>query len=314
MTSAIETFRLTKRYGSTTAVADLSLRVEPGQVFGFLGPNGAGKSTTIRMLLALQRPTGGRAALLGLDAAADSVAVHRRVGYLPGDLELFPRLTGRQHIAWFARARGMDAGPAARQLVDRFQVVTDRPVRELSKGNRQKIGLVLAFLHRPELLVLDEPTSGLDPLMQHEFESLLRETAAEGRTVFLSSHELDEVQRIADRIAIIKQGRLVAEDTVDGLRRAAPQKMQVRFPRSVDPAELSAVNGVTVTASDGPRVTLEVAGEIAPVLKVIASHDPVDLISRPPGLDELFLGFYRDSPQHQSPQGQSPPGEASHAR
>jgi ABC-2 type transport system ATP-binding protein len=280
------------------------LRVEPGQVFGFLGPNGAGKSTTIRMLLALQRPTRGRAVLLGLNAAADSAEVHRRVGYLPGDLELFPRLTGRQHITWFARARGVDTGSLAQRLIDRFQVVVDRPVRELSKGNRQKIGLVLAFMHRPELLVLDEPTSGLDPPMQHEFESLLRETIAEGRTVFLSSHELGEVQRIAGRIAIIKEGRLVAEDTVDGLRRAAPQKMEVRFPHSVDPAELRAVNGVTVTASDGARVALDVTGEIAPVLKVIASHDPVDLISRPPGLDELFLSFYRDSPD----------GEASHAR
>lgn len=305
MISAIDTFGLTKRYGSTTAVADLDLRVGPGQVFGFLGPNGAGKSTTIRMLLALQRPTRGRAVLLGLDAAASSVELHRRVGYLPGDLELFPRLTGRQHIAWFARARSPDAGYAARQLVDRFQVVVDRPVRELSKGNRQKIGLVLAFMHQPELLLLDEPTSGLDPLMQHEFETLLRETAADGRTVFLSSHKLDEVQRIASRIAIIKEGRLVAEDTVDGLRRAAPQTMQVRFRRPVDPAELSAVTGVTVAMSDGPRVTLEVAGEIAPVLKVIASHDPVELISRPPGLDELFLGFYRDSPKQ---------GQASHAR
>jgi ABC-2 type transport system ATP-binding protein len=299
MTSAIETVGLTKRYGSTTAVADLNLRVEPGQIFGFLGPNGAGKSTTIRMLLALQRPSGGRAALLGLNATTDSVEVHCRVGYLPGDLELFPRLTGRQHIAWFARARGVGAGSVARQLADRFGVVADRPVRELSKGNRQKIGLVLAFMHQPELLILDEPTSGLDPLMQHEFESLLRETVADGRTVFLSSHELDEVQRIADRVAIIKQGRLVAEDTVDGLRRAAPQKMEVRFRRPVDLAELSAVPGVTVTGSDGPRVTLDVSGEIAPVLKVIASHDPADLVSRPPGLDELFLGFYRDSPAEQ---------------
>jgi ABC-2 type transport system ATP-binding protein len=297
MTSAIETFGLTKSYGSTTAVVGLSLRVEPGQVFGFLGPNGAGKSTTIRMLLALQRPTRGRAAVLGLDPAADSVEVHRRVGYLPGDLELFPQLTGGQHIAWFARARGVDAGRLARQLADRFQMVADRPVRELSKGNRQKIGLVLAFMHRPELLVLDEPTSGLDPLMQREFERLLKETVAAGRTVFLSSHELDEVQRTADRIAIIKEGKLVAEDTVDGLRRAAPRKMQVRFPHPVDPAELSAIKGVTVIGSDDLRMTLEVTGEIAPVLKVIASHDPVDLISRPPGLDELFLGFYRDSTQ-----------------
>ena len=295
MTSAIETFGLTKSYGSITAVADLNLRVEPGQVFGFLGPNGAGKSTTIRMLLALQRPTRGRATLLGLDAAAGSVQVRRRVGYLPGDLELFPRLTGRQHIAWFLRARGVTDGSYAARLADRFQVVADRPVRELSKGNRQKIGLVLAFMHRPELLVLDEPTSGLDPLMQHEFETLLRETAEEGRTVFLSSHELDEVQRVTDRIAIIKDGRLVAEDTVDGLRRAAPRKMDVRFRRLVDPADLRALTGVTVTACDGPRLALDVTGEIGPVLSAIAGHDPVDLVCRPAGLDELFLSFYRQT-------------------
>jgi ABC-2 type transport system ATP-binding protein len=301
MTSAIEAIGLTKRYGATTAVDSLSLQVEPGQVFGFLGPNGAGKSTTIRMLLALQRPTRGQARVLGLDAAADSVEVHRRTGYLPGDLALFPRLTGRQHIAWFARARAAGGDSLARQLADRFRVVADRPVRELSKGNRQKIGLVLAFMHRPELLILDEPTSGLDPLMQREFEDLLRETAAEGRTVFLSSHELDEVQRTADRVAIIKDGRLVAQDTVEDLRRAAPQKMEVRFRRPVDLAGLSAVTGVTVTAADGPRVTLDVTGDIGPVLGVIASHDPVGLTTRPAGLDELFLDFYRHSPQAEAP-------------
>ena len=294
MTTAVETFGLTKKYGAVTAVDNLNLRVERGQVFGFLGPNGAGKSTTIRMLLALQRPTRGRATLLGLDAAG-SVQVRRRVGYLPGDLELFPRLTGRQHIAWFLRARGVTDGSYAARLADRFQVVADRPVRELSKGNRQKIGLVLAFMHRPELLVLDEPTSGLDPLMQHEFETLLRETAEEGRTVFLSSHELDEVQRVTDRIAIIKDGRLVAEDTVDGLRRAAPRKMDVRFRRPVDPADLRALTGVTVTACDGPRLALDVTGEIGPVLSAIAGHDPVDLVCRPAGLDELFLSFYRQT-------------------
>lgn len=299
MTNAIETFGLTKRYGSITAVRDLNLRIGCGQVFGFLGPNGAGKSTTIRMLLALQRPTTGHATLLGLDAQASSVEAHRRIGYLPGDLELFPRLTGQQHIAWFLGARGIHDDSLARRLIDRFQVVADRPVRQLSKGNRQKIGLVLAFMHRPELLVLDEPTSGLDPLMQHEFESLLRETVDEGRTVFLSSHELDEVQRSADRIGIVKAGRLAAEDTVEGLRRAAPQKIEVRFRQPVDVADLQALAGVTVTASEGRRLTLDVTGEIGPVLKVIASHDPVDLIARPADLDELFLDFYRQSPENE---------------
>ncbi len=302
MSAAIETFALTKRYGTTTAVAGLNLRIEHGQVFGFLGPNGAGKSTTIRMLMALQRPTHGRATVLGLDVAgASSMEIHRRTGYLPGDLELFPRLTGRQHIAWFARARGLDDISPAQQLTDRFQVVTDRPVHELSKGNRQKIGLVLAFMHRPELLILDEPTSGLDPLMQHEFENLLRDTTAEGHTVFLSSHELDEVQRIANRIAIIKEGRIVAEDTVDGLRRSAPKTVEVRFRHPVDSCKLSAVAGVNVTAADGPHVTLGVTGEIGPVLKVIASLDPVDLTARPAGLDELFLSFYREPAPAEAP-------------
>ncbi len=297
MTSAIVTFGLTKRYGSTTAVADLNLRIEPGEVFGFLGPNGAGKSTTIRMLMDLQRPTKGRATLFGLDAASDSIEIHRRIGYLPGDLELFPRLTGQQHISWFGRARGGADDSLVKRLVGRFQVVVDRPVRELSKGNRQKIGLVLAFMHQPELLLLDEPTSGLDPLMQHEFEGLLREMADQGRTVFLSSHELDEVQRVTDRIGIIKAGRLVALDTVDGLRRAAPQKMEVRFRHSVDTAALSAVPGVSITASDGPRLTLDVTGEIGPVLRVIASNDPVDFVARHADLDELFLDFYRKAPE-----------------
>ncbi len=227
MTVAIEASSLTKTYGATPALTDLSLVVETGQVFGYLGPNGAGKTTTIRLLLALQRPTGGRSAVLGLDSQRESVEIHRRVGYLPGELELYPHLTGRRHIDWFARARGLHDRALATELIERFEVDVDRPVKELSKGNRQKIGLVLAFMHRPELLILDEPTSGLDPLMQNEFERLVREVVADGRTVFLSSHELDEVQRLADRVAIIRAGRLVTTDTVEHLRRSAPLTVEV---------------------------------------------------------------------------------------
>ena len=175
-------------------------------------------------------------------------------------------------------------------------MVLDRPAKELSTGNRQKIGLVLAFMHRPELLVLDEPTSGLDPLMQDEFERLVRETVAEGRTVFLSSHELDEVQRLADRVAIIRAGKLVTTDTVESLRRSAPQKIEVRFPGAVDPTLFSRIKGVEVTSTDGSRIAMEVTGALGPVLKVIAERDPLDVISRHPDLDELFLDFYRESP------------------
>jgi beta-exotoxin I transport system ATP-binding protein len=295
VTAAIETSALCKTYGETRAVIDLDLVVEPGQVFAFLGPNGAGKTTTIRMLLALQRPTSGSAAVLGLDTGRDSVEIHRRIGYLPGDLVLYPRMTGRQHIAWYARARGLRDLSLATALAERFDAVLDRPARELSKGNRQKIGLVLAFMSRPELLVLDEPTSGLDPLMRSEFERLAREVVGEGRTVFWSSHELDEVQRLADRVAIIKQGTLIATETVEGLRENAPQTVHARFPTPVDPSLFASIDGVSVTSCDGGAIQLEVTGAIGPVLRVIADHDPVDLTSQHADLDELFLAFYRES-------------------
>jgi beta-exotoxin I transport system ATP-binding protein len=294
MSAAVETHLLTKAYGRTRAVVDLELRVERGEVFGFLGPNGAGKTTTIRMLLGLQRPTSGRAQVLGLDAQDASVEVHRRVGYLPGDLELYPRLTAEQLIDWFARARGGGEPPMRDQLLERLDVVLGRPVRELSKGNRQKIGLVLAFMQRPQLLVLDEPTSGLDPLVQNEFERLVRETVADGRTVFLSSHELDEVQRLADRVAIIRAGRLVAVDSVEGLRASAPQKIEVTFHDAPAPDLFDDLDGVTPTGNEGSRVSLEVAGALGPVLARIAEHDPLDVICRHASLDELFLELYRD--------------------
>ncbi len=290
MTLAVATTGLTKTYGRTRALRGLDLQVPLGQAFGFLGPNGAGKSTTIRLVLALQRPTAGHASVLGIDPQHDPVAVHRQVGYLPGDLALYPRLTGRQHLAFFTAARGStDDG---RDLVDRFRVDVDRPIRELSKGNRQKVGLVLAFIGRPPLVVLDEPTTGLDPLMQAEFEALVRETVADGRTVFLSSHELDEVQRVCDRVAIIKDGALVADDTVAGLRRAAPRRMTVTFGSPPPDGTLADLADARVVARDGCTVELEVTGALGPVLEGIARYDPVDLLSRPPDLDELFLGMY----------------------
>ncbi len=174
-------------------------------------------------------------------------------------------------------------------------------MRELSKGNRQKVGLVLAFMHRPELLILDEPTSGLDPLMQNEFERLVREVVSAGRTVFLSSHELDEVQRLADRVAIIRSGALVTADTVEHLRRSAPRRVQAEFRRPVDRSIFAALDGVTVCGWEGARVDLQITGELAPVLKAIAENDPVDLVSRPADLDELFLELYRDQPPPEPP-------------
>jgi ABC-2 type transport system ATP-binding protein len=284
---------LTKSYGAAVALDGLDLSVESGQVFGFLGPNGAGKTTTIRLLLALQRPTAGSVRLFGLDTHRDSVSVHARCGYLPGELELHPRLTGRCVLDWFARARGNVNQRLRDQLVERFDVILDRQVHELSKGNRQKLGIVLAFMHHPDLLILDEPTSGLDPLMQNEFQHLLRETIAEGRTVFLSSHELDEVQRVADSVAIIRAGQLVVTDTVDGLRQRAPQTIELRFATPVAPGVFESLDGVQKVTADGERITLQTTGQLAGLLRVIADHNPLDVVARHADLDELFLSYYR---------------------
>ena len=293
--SAIELDAVTKTFGRHRGVIQVSVDVRPGEVFGFLGPNGAGKSTTIRLIMGLYRPTAGRVSVLGRDPLVDSVAVHRAVGYLPGELALFGRLTGREHLDFVDRSRGTADHRLRDELVERFGVELDRPVRTLSKGNRQKIGIVLAFGHRPDLLVLDEPTSGLDPLLQDEFERLLQETAAAGRTVFLSSHELGEVQRSADRVAIIREGRIVVVDTVDGLRSSAPPVVEFTFPVGVDVAALGRLDGVDVVAHHGDRVRLSVTGRIGPLLRKAGELDPIDMTARPADLDELFLRYYRNA-------------------
>jgi ABC-2 type transport system ATP-binding protein len=294
-TAVIETHHLTKRYGSARGIEDLDLHVEPGEVFGFLGPNGAGKSTTIRTLLDFQRPTSGSAELFGLDSRRDSVAIRSRIGYLPGDLKLFEHMTGAQHLAWFSRARGAHNAAATEELIARFDIEMDRPVSELSKGNRQKIGLLLAFAQTPELLILDEPTSGLDPLMQAEFERLVCETAAGGRTVLLSSHSLAEVQRVADRIAIVRDGRLVVTDTVERLRARAPRVMGFRFRGTPDPAPFRRLDGVGSVEVHDNDLDLQVTGGVAPVLEAALAQGVVDVTAHHADLDELFLAYYRDT-------------------
>jgi ABC-2 type transport system ATP-binding protein len=293
---AIETIALGKTYDSGVRALDgLDLRVEHGEVFGYLGPNGAGKSTTIRLLLDLIRPTDGRATILGLDSRSQSLQTRRRIGYLPGDLRLFDRLTGREQLDSLARLRGGEDRPTRDALVERFGVVLDRPIRELSKGNRQKLGVVQAFMHRPELLVLDEPTGGLDPLLQGEFRALVRETAAEGRTVFLSSHSLDEVQHIADRVGIIRTGKLIDVDSVEALRERALRRVTIRFAEPVDASTFAGLDGVRVQGLDGRVVRLS-APEPAmnAVVKAAAGHELVDFISEPADLEEIFLELYRE--------------------
>lgn len=283
---------LTKDFGGGRGVFDLHLTVSGGQVFGFLGPNGAGKSTTIRMLMGLYRPSAGSASVLGLDAVQDGPALRARVGYLPGELALYPQLTGREILDRLGRIRGRTEPRLRRELVDRFQAELDRPVRTLSKGNRQKIGLILAFMHAPDLLVLDEPTSGLDPLLQKEFADLLEESLTRGASVFLSSHDLDEVQRLAHQIAIIRQGRLVLVDTVEGLRARAPRTITLRCRDLLEPEAFAGLPGVQVLQSIGHTITVTVDGEVGPLLATAVPFDVVDIEARPADLDELFRTFY----------------------
>jgi len=294
MTVVVSAENLTKTFGTHRGIVGVDVSVAEGDIFGFLGPNGSGKSTTIRLLTGLSHPTSGTAKVFGLDPIADAVEIHRRVGYLPGELALHPRLTGRQHVDFAAKVRGVQDRTFLDELVDRFQVDLERPTRTLSKGNRQKIGILLAVMHRPELVILDEPTSGLDPLMQDEFEHLMRELVSTGATVFLSSHELDEVQRVATRVAIIKDGHLVVTDTVEALRRRAPRTIEFSFPETADPKPFASIEGVRVVAADGKRITLALLGAVAPVLRVAAELDPLDVVARPADLDELFLTYYRD--------------------
>jgi ABC-2 type transport system ATP-binding protein len=299
---AIRTDTLTKSYGRARGVVDLTLSVPAGTIFGFLGPNGAGKTTTIRILLDFLRPTSGHAEVLGLDSRADSVEIHRRTGYLPGDPALYDRITGGELLEWLGRLRGGVDEAFVAGLVERFAVDLDRPIRHLSRGNRQKIAVVQAFMHQPELLVLDEPTSGLDPLVQHEFQELCRETTSTGATVFLSSHVLDEVQHLCDHVAIIREGSLVASEDVEALRARAIRDVTIHFGAPFDADAFSALPGVRSVAVDGSVLHLQLAGGADQLIKLSARYDVVDFTSAPADLDALFLHYYEGG------DGDGPPG------
>ena len=295
--AAIETVGLSKTYGGRVrALVDLDLRVERGEVFGYLGPNGAGKSTTIRLLLGLIHATAGRASILGVDVRSDGVAARAVTGYLPGELRLHDRLTGAEQLDSLARLRGGIDERLRDSLCERFSVVLDRPIRQLSTGNRQKLGLIQAFMHRPEVVVLDEPTAGLDPLLRGEMRGLLRETADAGATVFLSSHSLDEVQHVADRVGIIREGRLVDVDAVETLRERALRHVSVTFSATVDPTPFERIDGVRVVGIDDSHVRLS-APETAmdALVKEVARHPISDFVSQPADLEEIFLELYRTS-------------------
>lgn len=294
MTPAIRTDSLTKYYGRIRGVEDLNLEVEPGEVFGFLGPNGAGKSTTIRVLLDFIRPTTGSAEVFGLATTADAIEIHRRVGYLPGELALYDRMTGDELLRYFGALRNVTDLSEAHRVAEVLDLDLSRTIRSYSSGNRQKLGLAQAFLHRPELLILDEPTSGLDPLIQQAFYGLVNEMRAEGRTMFLSSHVLPEVERIADRVGIIRGGSLVAVASVAELKAKAVHRLELRFGEAVAASVFEGIAGVrSVTAGDaGHVIDLQIEGSVDAAIKTAAHYELINLISHEGDLEEAFLAFY----------------------
>jgi ABC-2 type transport system ATP-binding protein len=299
MSPAIRTTELSKRYGSHTALHGLDLTIEPGTVFGLIGPIGGGKTTTLRMLLDIIRPSGGTARVLGEDPRTAGPALRRRIGFVPGELRLEGRVKGRALLNHFADISGPVAPGAIDGLADRLGLDLSRQVRHLSKGNKQKLGLVQAFMHSPELLVLDEPTSGLDPLVQREFMAMVREARDNGQTVLLSSHVLSEIQQTADVVAVLSQGRVVAEGAVESLRLASIRRVRAGLADTTEDAVRTALGKLTHlkevevrTVGEVVRLTATVNGDIDAVVKEIARHRVVDLAVEEPDLEESVLSLY----------------------
>ena len=288
----IATRGLTKHYGRVRGIENLDLQVNAGEVFGFLGPNGAGKSTTINLLMGFRRASSGQARVFGHDPFTQAPQVHRRLGFTPGELSLYEHLTSRQLFEYLGRLRGQIDWDYTRQLTERFRLDPTRKIKTLSKGNKQKVGLIQAWLHRPDLLILDEPTSGLDPLMQHEFAELVREARAEGRTVFLSSHVMAEVEQICDRAAIIRDGRLVSIEEISELHRRSLRHLEVQFVTRVPKDVLRGIPGVRDIHVDQHTLRATVAGSMDAVLKRLTKHRIKNLTSEHASLEELFFELY----------------------
>ncbi len=293
---AIELCSVVKDYGRTRALAGIELRVEPGRIFGFLGPNGAGKTTTIRILLDLIRPTAGTARVLGFDCQRQSIEVRRRVGYVPGDLRMYESMRAGEFLDFIDSFRPARRDPAFRAaLLERLALDPARRIRVLSKGNRQKLGLIQALMHRPELLVLDEPTSGLDPLVQEEVSRLLEEAVADGRSVFLSSHALSEVERVCQSVAIIRQGEIAAVEDVARLKARSMHVVEVTFG-GPPPPRLFDLPGVRVVRVDGNTVHVQAHDGIDALVKAIATQRVLDLRTEQPSLEDIFLAYYTETP------------------
>ncbi len=289
---AISAEGLTKRYGGARGIEDVTFGVRPGEVFGFLGPNGAGKTTTIRTLLGLLRPTAGRARILGRDVWREGVRARERTGFLPGEFSFDEQVTGEELLDLFSDLRGVGDRTYARSLADRFEADLRRPLGELSRGNRQKLGLIQALVHRPAVVVMDEPTAGLDPLMQEEFMRLVDEMRLVGTTVFLSSHNLAEVEHMCDRVGVLREGRLAAVETVESIIGRAVRHVTFRFDGDAPAGEFARLPSVTDLRVAGPRLSFVLAGEPSDVLRAAARHRVLDAEIARPSLEDAFVAYY----------------------
>jgi ABC-2 type transport system ATP-binding protein len=295
MTSAITTSGLSKDYGGGRGLFDLDLEVTEGEVLGFLGPNGAGKTTTIRLLMGMIHPTAGSASIFGLDCVREGVAVKKLVGYVPGELPQFGGFRGSEVVAYLAGLRGGVDGEQVALLCRRLDLDLGLKFREYSRGNKQKLAILLGFMHRPRLLILDEPTGGLDPLNQQEFYNLVREAKEAGTTVFLSSHILSEVERVSDRVGIIRAGRLVKTARLQELHEIRVHQVSVEFAGPPPLDAIRAAEGVDNVEAEDHRVRFTVRGSFAPLMKAIAGSEVVNLSSHEPSLEEVFLAYYREA-------------------
>ena len=290
MVPVIRTQQLSKRYGEQFALRGLDLEVHQGEVLGYLGPNGAGKTTTIRLLLGLISATSGSATVFGLNVERDATEAHRRLAYVPGDVSLWPSLTGLETLALLGRVHGLVDAAYRDELVERFELDPSKRVRAYSKGNRQKVSLIAALMTRAELLILDEPTSGLDPLMERTFRDCMLEAKRNGQTVFLSSHILSEVEALCERVAILRDGQLLELGTLTQLRHLLALNVEATFDG--EPPDLSSVPGVMSTTVQDHRVRCQVTGSVAPLLHVLAAAGVREVLSTKPSLEELFLSHY----------------------
>ena len=291
MTGPISTTNLTKFYGTHRGISGVSLDINEGEVFGLLGPNGAGKTTCIRIFLDFIRPSSGSATVLGMDSRSDSVEIRRNVGYLPGDFITYEKLTAEELLQYFANLRGGHLRKA-KVLAERFDLDLSRKIGELSRGNRQKVGLIQAFMSDPKLLILDEPTTGLDPLLQQEFHTLVLEEAEAGKTLFVSSHVLPEVEVICDRVGIIREGSIVAVEEVATLRKQTVTKIEIEFGQAISKAEFEGVDGVSEVTIKDHHLSCNVTGSVDSLIKLAARYTVVNIQSGHPALEEVFLTYY----------------------